>query len=176
MVSLDLPSGPSSGPTVFQVADVPVGDGPELTSADRVSNPSGWKGSVTVSVNNSDHTITIATEDSELFETAAVMVTSVDLGTVSLVSDNLWSPKLLNALAQDKQLDRATTTLPATMPLTLNSDPGSGWGHHRFPTGRPRPKRVGLGRPKPGTKTDVKQGARMPGFGGLPSAHLGRRA
>jgi hypothetical protein len=117
------PSHGAEGPVVFQVTDVPVGDGPELTGANLVSNPSGWEGSVTVDVSNSDHTVTIATEDSDVFETATV--TTAGRGTVSLVSDNLWTSERPSALTQGGPVDDTTTTLAATMPLSLNSDPGT---------------------------------------------------
>ncbi len=48
----------SQGPAVFQVTDVPVGAGPELSGADLVSNPSDWGGSLFVDLDNATHVIT----------------------------------------------------------------------------------------------------------------------
>jgi hypothetical protein len=94
-VSMDLPSSsrPSEGPIVYQVTDVPVADGPELTGADLVSNPSGWGGSVTVDVDADAGTVTVATEDSNSFETADVTISGPGLGPLTLVSDDLWVPE-----------------------------------------------------------------------------------
>jgi len=121
-VSMDLPNpaGNSHGPIVYQVTDVPVTSGPELTKANLVSNPSGWGGSVTVDVDNTTHHITVATEDSNTFQTATVTVTSPGLGAITLVSDNLWEPE--SGSRVQGGLDATTTTTAAPlMPLTYST-------------------------------------------------------
>jgi len=122
-VSMDLPNGRgSTGPLVYQVTDVPVTSGPELTSANLVSNPSDWSGSVTVDVDNTTHHITVATENSDIFQTVTVAVTSPGLGAITLVSDNLWEP-LAGSLLPGGGLDATTTTTttPPLMPLTYST-------------------------------------------------------
>ncbi len=81
----------SQGPAVFQVTDVPVGAGPELSSADLVSNPSLWNGSLFVDLDNATHTITISPDEKGWdFATAKITITSPGLGVITLVSDDLW--------------------------------------------------------------------------------------
>ena len=137
-VSMDLPSSEfSKGPAVWQVQNVKVADGPELTGADLVSNPSDWGGSVTVDVDNASHHITVATEKANDFETATVTVTGAGLGTVSLVSDDLWIPEQLTGAKQAAIVDDTTTTLAdttttvsdATMPLVLGVAPDTAIMH-----------------------------------------------
>lgn len=87
-----VPAG--SGPAVFEVADAPIGPGVELTSADLVSNPSDWCGSITVDVDPSAKTVTVSAEVECDFTDVKVWVTSPDFGSsMSLVSDNLLWPK-----------------------------------------------------------------------------------
>lgn len=121
-VSMDLPNPPgnSKGPIVFQVTDVPVTSGPELTGANLVSNPSKWRGSVTVDVDNTTHHITVATEHVNSFQTATVTVTSPGLGAITLVSDNLWVP-LSASLPQGALATTTTTTALPMMALTYNT-------------------------------------------------------
>jgi hypothetical protein len=121
-VSMDLPNpaGNSKGPIVYQVTDVPVTSGPELTSANLVSNPSKWGGSVTVDVDNTTHHITVATENVNSFQTATVTVTSPELGAITLVSDNLWQTEALS-LVQAGLAPTTTTTAPPLMPLTYST-------------------------------------------------------
>ena len=124
-VSMDLLGLPSSkGPIVFQVTDVPVTSGPELTGANLVTNPSDWGGSVTVDVDNTTHQITVATQDSNTFGTATVTVTSPGLGAITLVSDNLWEPeagaRVQGGIAPTSSTT-TTTTAPALMPLTFGT-------------------------------------------------------
>lgn len=89
-VELDMVSE-TSGPAVFQVTDVPVGAGPELSGADLVSNPSDWNGSLFVDLDNATHTITISPDEKGWdFETARITITSPGLGVITLVSDDLW--------------------------------------------------------------------------------------
>jgi hypothetical protein len=92
-VELDLPYvGYSDGPKVFEVTDVPVGDGPELTGADEIADPSGWRGSLTVDIDNVDQTITIAPEEPFDFQTASVVVEGEGIDSLDVVSDTLWEP------------------------------------------------------------------------------------
>ena len=123
-VSMDLPNpgGNSHGPIVYQVTDVPVTSGPELTSANLVSNPSEWGGSVTVDVDNATHHITVATENSNTFQTATVTVTSPGLGTITLVSDNLWEPESASRVQAGLAATTTTTAAPL-MSLTYSSTP-----------------------------------------------------
>lgn len=91
LVQLDLPYGEGSdGPIVFEVTDVPVGDGPELTGANEVANPSEWCGSFTVDVDNVDQTITIAPDVACDFQTASVIVEGEGIDSLDVVSDTLW--------------------------------------------------------------------------------------
>jgi hypothetical protein len=92
-VELDLPyQEGSDGPAVFEVTDVPVGPGPELTGADLVDNPSNWCGSLNVDVDNVAGTITVTPDELCDFQTAVVTVTGQGIGSIQTVSDNLWEP------------------------------------------------------------------------------------
>ena len=90
-VELDLPEGGSDGPVVYQVTDVPVGDGPELTGADLIANPSGWCGSLAVDVDNVARTITMTPDEVCNFETATVEVVGEGIDTLTTISDELWT-------------------------------------------------------------------------------------
>jgi hypothetical protein len=90
-VSMDLKNYPESlGPIVYQVTDVPVGDGPELTEADLVDNPSNWCGSLQVDVDNVEQTITITPEEACNFGIATVVVEGEGIGKLTTVTDDLW--------------------------------------------------------------------------------------
>ena len=94
-VSMDLPSGRcGDGPMVFSVTNVTVGVGPELTGgpSEITSNPCGWRGSVSVDVDNVAQTITVATVDANDFETVTVLVSGTGIDALSVVSDALWQP------------------------------------------------------------------------------------
>ena len=96
--SLDLPVNTSSqGPIVYEVKDVVAGEGPELTEADLVSNPSEWCGSLDVDVDPISKSIFVYTNpDSELcdFQTVSVTVTSAQFATITLVGDTLLDESL----------------------------------------------------------------------------------
>ncbi|NYF11171.1 hypothetical protein HDC94_002327 [Leifsonia sp. AK011] len=96
--ALDLPvNANSDGPVVFEVTDVTAGEGPELTEADLVENPSAWCGSVDVDVDPVSKTISIYTApDSEVcnFQTVSVTITSDQIGAITLESDTLFDQSL----------------------------------------------------------------------------------
>lgn len=120
-VSMDLPTAVGGhGPVVFQVTNVAVGAGPELTGADLVSNPTPCDGSLNVDVNNTDHTITVTPDDPNTFETATVTVTSPGLGPITLVSDNLWIAEP-PTLTKTGNASSPAIAQVATMPLTSGS-------------------------------------------------------
>ncbi len=122
---MDLPTAVAGhGPVVFQVTDVAVGAGPELTGADLVTNPTPWGGSLNVDVNNTDHTIRVTPDDPDTFETATVTVTSPGLGPITLVSDNLWIAEPLTLTRTGNALAPAIAQV-ATMPLTSGSTGGT---------------------------------------------------
>lgn len=94
---LDLPDI-GTGPLVYEVNDVVVGDGPELVgvsdgdAANSVSNPSSWCGDLTVDIDPVAQTITVmAGADPCDFQTLVVTVTSDEFTEVSLVSDALFN-------------------------------------------------------------------------------------
>ncbi|MDH6181342.1 hypothetical protein M2152_001524 [Microbacteriaceae bacterium SG_E_30_P1] len=94
-VKMDLPhNASSSGPIVYAVTGVTVGDGPELTAADLVENPSGWCGTLDVDIDNTTKAIYIYTdtETGEVcdFQTVSVTITSDQIGSVTLVEDTLF--------------------------------------------------------------------------------------
>ncbi len=94
-VELDLEIGGVSiddGPAVFEVTDVAIGAGPELTGADLIDNPSEWCGSVTVDVDPAARTITVAAERECNFSDVRVWVSSPEFTKVTFVSDDLLSP------------------------------------------------------------------------------------
>ena len=97
-VALDLPvDADSEGPIVYEVKDVTAGDGPELTQADLVSNPSEWCGSLDVDVDPISKSIFIYTgADAEAcnFQTASVTITSAQIGAITLESDTLFDGSL----------------------------------------------------------------------------------
>ena len=132
-VSMDLPTpeGNSEGPIVYRVTNATVTSGPELTGANLVSNPTGWGGSVTVDVDNNTHRITVATEDSDIFQTARVTLTGPGLGAITLVSDNLWEPQEASLVQRmSAATPSTTTTAPSSMPLTYGTTGGTatiGW-------------------------------------------------
>jgi hypothetical protein len=120
-VSMDLPSStrPSDGPIVFEVTDVPVGDGPELTGANLVSNPSDWGGSVTVDIDADAGTVTVATEDSNTFETADVTISGPGIGELTLISDDLWAPEAVDGVPANAP---SAIQGQAGMPLVIGVD------------------------------------------------------
>jgi len=110
-VELDLSE--SSGPRVFEVTDVPVGDGPELTAADEIANPQNYCGALIVDVDNVAQTITITPDTDEScsnFETASVVVEGEGIDSLDVISDNLWENReicemVLEASAADGVAD-----------------------------------------------------------------------
>lgn len=121
-VELDLPSC-CDGPRVFEVVDVPVGPGPELTAANQVANPSNYCGALNVDVDNVAQTVTITPDTSQTcsnFETAKVIVEGEGIDTLTLVSDTLWldQPEAcdMNLLPIGTQ-DGAVTINWATTPI-----------------------------------------------------------
>ena len=96
-VAMDLPFQTDNcalGPMVFQVTDVAIGAGPELTGdgSEIVSNPCGWGGSVSVDVDPSTKQVTVASVDTNSFQTTVVTVTYPGIGSVVTTSDDLWEP------------------------------------------------------------------------------------
>lgn len=130
-VELDLPSC-CDGPRVFEVVDVPVGPGPELTVANEVANPSNYCGALNVDVDNVAQTITITPDTNETcsnFETAKVIVEGEGINSLTLVSDTLWRDDpdecemhLLPLSIQDGTvvINWATTTIDASGACTTN--------------------------------------------------------
>lgn len=96
-VEMDLPFFCVDGPLTFQVTDAPIGAGPELTgdAGEITLNPCGWRGSVSVDVDPTTKQITVATANSNTFQTAVVTVTYPGIGSISTVSDTLWEPNEL---------------------------------------------------------------------------------
>lgn len=79
---------------IFEVVDVPVGDGPELTGSESevVFNEGEWSGAFSVDVDNVAKTVTVATvDDSQHWRTLAVVIEGEGIDTLDVVSDNLWS-------------------------------------------------------------------------------------
>ena len=94
--ALDLPSH-SDGAIVYEVTNVTAGEGPELTEANLVSNPSDWCGSVDVDVDPVSKSIFIYTNpESQVcnFETVSVTITSAQIGTITLADDTLFDESL----------------------------------------------------------------------------------
>ena len=83
---------PSDGPAVFEVTNVTIGAGPELTGANLTENPSGWCGSVIVDVDPDAKTITVSPDDDCNFTDVKLVITSPEFGAVTLVSDELLWP------------------------------------------------------------------------------------
>jgi hypothetical protein len=99
-VSMDLPDFCTDGPMVFQVTDVTIGAGPELTgdSGEIVSNPCGWRGAVSVDVDPTTKQVTVATANSNTFQTTVVTVIYPGIGSVLTTSDSLWVADSCNML------------------------------------------------------------------------------
>lgn len=83
----------SSGPAVFEVVNAPIGDGPELTAANLIGNPSGWCGSLQVDVDPATQTITVSPDHVCNFTDVRVWVSSPDFTSMTLVSDELLWPE-----------------------------------------------------------------------------------
>lgn len=96
-VELDLVHGNGdpygSGPAVFEVTNAAITDGPELTGANLVDNPSGWCGSLQVDVDPAAKTITVSPDHSCDFTDVKLWVSSPEFGSVILVSDELLWPE-----------------------------------------------------------------------------------
>lgn len=95
-VELDLVYGDGSpygsGPAVFEVTNAAITDGPELTSANIIANPSGWCGSLQVDVDPAAKTITVSPDQTCNFSDVKLWVSSPEFGSVILVSDELLWP------------------------------------------------------------------------------------
>jgi len=109
-VELDLPyCCDDEGPVVFEVMRVAPGDGPELTGADLVENPSDWCGSLEVDIDPDAQTITIDSDDVCDFQTAVVTITSATIVSIELVSDDLWQGSTDMALVESSVAGGVTT-------------------------------------------------------------------
>ena len=120
-VAIDLPDFCSDGPMVFQVTDVPIGAGPELTGAESeiTSNPCDWGGAVSVDVDPATSQVIVATADSNTFQTVQVSVIAEDLGPLTLVSDGLWE-------SSGESESECTMASPPTLGVVV------GARHHRL--------------------------------------------
>jgi hypothetical protein len=79
------------GPVVFERDHVTPGPGVELDGTDVVSNPTPLPGTVTVDINPTSHTITVAPEDWHgAFSTAQVTITGGLYEHLTVVKDELW--------------------------------------------------------------------------------------
>lgn len=120
--ALDLPvNANSEGPVVFEVTDVTAGEGPELTEADLVENPSDWCGSVDVDVDPVSKTISIYTApDSEVcnFQTVSVTITSDQIGAITLESDTL----LDDSLCESDEGDEGDEPIPSSNQFPVSAD------------------------------------------------------
>lgn len=81
-----------SGPSVFEVTDVPIGDGAELTITNLAENPSHWCGSLKVDVDPVAKTITVSPDFRCDFSDVRVWVSSPEFTTMTFVSDDLLWP------------------------------------------------------------------------------------
>ncbi|NTV38531.1 MAG: hypothetical protein HGA51_01030 [Demequinaceae bacterium] len=84
-------------PMEFQVTGVVVGDGPELTGADLIANPSEYCGDAEVDISLNPTTITVTGgPDYCNFQAAYVEVTlhGIEFSSTTLLSDNLFEPSL----------------------------------------------------------------------------------
>ena len=82
-----------SGPRVLEVTGVTPGAGPEITVADETSNPSDWSGNVLVDIDPDADTITVEVEDPDCYDSVIVQITTDEVGSVSVLSDDLFDPE-----------------------------------------------------------------------------------
>lgn len=90
-VSLDIPTGHgSSGPVTFVRTGVAPGAGVELDHTAVDANPSAWVGSLTVDVDPAGRRITVRSDASGDFQSAALAVRGLGATGLTVVSDSLW--------------------------------------------------------------------------------------
>ena len=120
---------------VYQVTDVPVGDGPELTGADLIANPSGWCGSLAVDVDNVARTITMTPDEVCNFETATVEVVGEGIDTLTTISDELWTTDeegcVMNLVQASATVGVATIGWTTELTGPTPTDVGSAGGDQR---------------------------------------------
>lgn len=87
-VETDLPDL-RVGPLVLEVLGVTPGDGPELTGANVIANPSAWLGTLRVDVDPVAETVTIDSDEVEDFRLVTVRITSTEIADLALLSNTL---------------------------------------------------------------------------------------
>lgn len=87
-VEMDLPDI-GDGPLVLEVLGVTPGDGPELTGANVIANPSDWFGTLRVDVDPVAETVTIDSDDVADFELVTVRITSTEIANLRVLSNTL---------------------------------------------------------------------------------------
>lgn len=85
-VEMDLPDI-GDGPLVLEVLGVTPGDGPELTGANIIANPSDWGGTIRVDVDPVAETVTIDSDDIWDFKLVTVRITSTEIGDLGVLSN-----------------------------------------------------------------------------------------
>jgi hypothetical protein len=74
----------------------PAGAVSEITS-----NPCDWGGSVSVDVDTATKQVTVASVDTNSFQTTVVTVTYPGIGSIMTTSDDLWAPADVETCAMD---------------------------------------------------------------------------